>query len=105
MDWVALSYKLFTELSLIGDRRESGAVAIIGNIMVLRLFGTFAALRSPSNLLVMNLAVSDLLLMGSLVPELVYNFFSGGPWRFGNMACQIHAFCGTRLALYIYPRT
>ena len=46
-------------------------------------------------MLIMNLAFSDLMLMLTLIPECVYNFFLGGPWQFGDMACQIHAFCGT----------
>jgi r-opsin len=46
------------------------------------------------NMLVINLAVSDLLLMISLIPEAVYNFSCGGPWQFGDLGCQIHAFCG-----------
>lgn len=45
-------------------------------------------------MLVMNLAVSDFLLMICLIPECIFNFFSGGPWRFGEMACLIHAFTG-----------
>jgi r-opsin len=32
--------------------------------------------------------------MLALFPECVYNFFLGGPWRFGDMGCQIHAFLG-----------
>ena len=69
-------------------------MAIFGNISVLRIFSGNASLRTPSNMLVMNLAVSDLLLMICLIPECVYNFFTGGPWRFGDFACQIHAFTG-----------
>lgn len=45
-------------------------------------------------MLVMNLAVSDLLLMISLIPECVINFFAGGPWQFGELGCLIHGFCG-----------
>lgn len=71
-----------------------GVVAIGGNYMVLRIFGRYPALRTPANLLVINLAVSDFLLMVSLIPECVYNFFLGGPWQFGDLGCQIHAFCG-----------
>jgi r-opsin len=48
-------------------------------------------------MLVMNLAVSDFLLMITLLPEACYNFFTGGPWRFGDLGCQIHAFCGINL--------
>jgi hypothetical protein len=52
------------------------------------------SLRMLANMLVMNLAVSDLLLMISLIPEAVYNFSCGGPWQFGDLGCQINTFCG-----------
>ena len=48
-------------------------------------------------MLVINLAFSDLMLMLTLIPEAVYNFFNGGPWQFGELGCQIHAFCGIHL--------
>jgi len=78
-----------------------GSVAIIGNTMVLQMFRRYESLRSPANMLVMNLAVSDLLLMWSLIPECVYNFSLGGAWQFGELACQIHSFCG---ALFGYSQ-
>jgi len=71
-----------------------GIIAIGGNFMVLRIYNKFPSLKTPANLLVMNLAFTDLVLMLSLIPECVYNFFSGGPWQFGELACQIHSFCG-----------
>lgn len=71
-----------------------GTCALAGNAVVLKIFSRFPALRTPANLLVMNLAVSDFLLMLALFPECCYNFFLGGPWRFGEMGCQIHAFMG-----------
>ena len=77
----------------------AGSIAFGGNLSVLRIFGRCQSLRTPSNMLVMNLAVSDLMLMITLMPELLYNFFTGGPWRFGDIGCQIHAFCGNWLAL------
>jgi len=77
-----------------------GSIAIFGNTLVLRIFGKNPSLRSPANMLIMNLAFSDLVLMLTLIPEAVYNFFSGGPWQFGEMACQIHAFCGN-IKLYV----
>lgn len=64
--------------------------------MVLRIFARFDALRTPANLLIMNLAASDFLLMINLLPECTYNFLTGGAWKFGEMACQIHAFTGNR---------
>ncbi len=76
-----------------------GSCAIFGNILVLKIFSHYKSLRTPANMLVMNLAISDLLLMISLIPEAVYNFFCGGPWQFGDLGCQIHAFCGQLLIL------
>jgi r-opsin len=71
-----------------------GTAAVTGNITVLRIFGKYKSLRSPANVLVMNLAISDMLLMFGLIPEAVYNFMTGGAWKFGWLGCQIHAFCG-----------
>lgn len=71
-------------------------MAIAGNYMVLKIFSRFGTLRTPANMLVINLAISDLLLMITLIPESVYNFFLGGPWQFGHLGCQIHAFCGKK---------
>ena len=68
--------------------------------MVLRICSTFPSLRTPSNMLVMNLALSDFLLMVVLVPELCINYLSGGPWRFGELGCQIHAFTGKKRLLH-----
>ena len=81
--------------------------AVGGNVMVLKMFGNYPSLRSPGNTLVVNLAFSDLCLMIALIPEAVINFFSGGPWQFGEIGCQIHAFCGqyyyyTYLNYYIF---
>ena len=62
--------------------------------MALRIFSRNQSLRSPANMLIMNLAFSDLLLSITLIPECVYSFFCGGPWQFGYWGCQIHSFCG-----------
>jgi r-opsin len=74
-----------------------GTTAVFGNLSVLRIFSGNPNLRTPSNMLVLNLAASDLMLMICLLPEAIYNFFTGGPWRFGNLGCQIHAFTGILL--------
>jgi r-opsin len=62
--------------------------------MVLNIFGHNKSLRTPANMLIINLAVSDLLLVITLIPECVFSFFCGGPWQFGYWGCQIHSFCG-----------
>merc|ERR1711928_326409 len=74
-----------------------GTTAVCGNFIVLKIFSSFPALRTPANMLVMNLAFSDFCLMLALFPEMVYNFFVGGNWQFGETACQIHAFLGSVL--------
>lgn len=79
---------------------DEGILAIAGNSMVLKIFSRYDALRTPANLLIINLAISDLLLIVTLVPEAVYNFFLGGTWQFGDLGCQIHAFCGIQLVFY-----
>lgn len=72
-----------------------GTIALGGNYIVLKIFSSYPALRTPSNMLVINLAISDFMLMMTLVPESIYNFLLGGPWKFGDTACQVHAFCGS----------
>lgn len=102
---VGMYFLLLGTVALIQDMRSvflnfllpisvQGTLAIGGNTMVLRMFARYEVLRTPANVLVMNLTLSDLCLMLSLVPECLVNFFSGGAWRFGEIACQIHAFCG-----------
>jgi r-opsin len=44
-----------------------GSCAIFGNILVLKIFSRYKSLRTPANMLVMNLAISDLLLMLALI--------------------------------------
>ena len=73
---------------------NAGIIAFSGNVMVLKIFSHYKALRTPANMLIINLAVSDLGIVIGLFPECIYNFFLGGPWRFGYLGCQIHAFCG-----------
>lgn len=46
---------------------HEGIAAIMGNAMVLRIYSCCKSLRTPSNMLVINLAVSDLMLMITLV--------------------------------------
>jgi r-opsin len=69
--------------------------------MVVFVFMKYKTLRTPSNMLVMNLALSDLLIMGTLFPECTINFFMGGIWQFGQTACLVHAFCGTEILVIV----
>lgn len=48
-----------------------GMISIIGNGMVIYIFTTTKSLRTPSNLLVINLAISDFLMMVAMSPTMV----------------------------------
>lgn len=52
-----------------------GAISIIGNGMVVYIFTTTKSLRTPSNLLVINLAISDFLMMLCMSPAMVCILF------------------------------
>ncbi|XP_050692044.1 rhodopsin-like [Eriocheir sinensis] len=70
-----------------------GAAGLMGNGLVLWIFSTSKSLRGGTNVLVMNLALTDLLMMGSQAPVLVVNCFTHR-WTLGPTACEIYGFCG-----------
>ncbi|GAA55305.1 opsin-like receptor [Clonorchis sinensis] len=68
--------------------------AILGNILVIALFSLCKQLRTPANLLIINLAINDL----------SFSIINGFPlktissinqrWTWGKLACQIYGFIG-----------
>lgn len=52
-----------------------GIVGAVGNAMVIYIFCSTKSLRTPSNLLVVNLAFSDLLMMLTNSPTMVVNAY------------------------------
>lgn len=48
-----------------------GVISVLGNGMVIYIFTTTKSLRTPSNLLVINLAISDFLMMLAMSPTMV----------------------------------
>jgi r-opsin len=67
---------------------------MVGNFVVIQIFTTTKGLRTPSNLLVINLAVSDFLMLFTMGPPLVYNCFYE-TWNLGPLMCEIYAFFGS----------
>ncbi|MCL4151295.1 UNVERIFIED_CONTAM: hypothetical protein GTU68_060184, partial [Idotea baltica] len=57
------------------------------------VFMNTKSLRSPANLLVVNLALSDFLMMFTMFPPMVYNCMSG-TWAFSGFFCEIYGFLG-----------
>nr|ADQ01809.1 opsin protein [Leptuca pugilator] len=71
-----------------------GFVSITGNGLVIYLYMKSPALKTPANMLVVNLALSDLIMLTTNFPPFTYNCFSGGRWMFSATYCQIYAALG-----------
>ncbi|CAH4030808.1 opsin-1-like [Pieris brassicae] len=69
-------------------------ISITGNGMVVYIFSTTKSLKTPSNLLVVNLAFSDFLMMAMMAPPMVVNSYNE-TWVFGPTACQFYACFGS----------
>jgi r-opsin len=63
-------------------------IAFLGNLCVVFIFTRTKSLRTPSNLLVVNLAVSDFMIMFTMGPPMIVNCFYE-TWIFGPFMCQI----------------
>ncbi|CAD7092090.1 unnamed protein product [Hermetia illucens] len=71
-----------------------GIIAVIGNGVVLYIFSTTKSLRTPANLLVMNLAFCDMCIMLTNNPMMIINLFYE-TWVLGPMMCDVYALCGS----------
>ncbi|XP_065358973.1 opsin Rh3 [Calliphora vicina] len=78
---LAMLYIFFTILSL------------TGNGLVIWVFTAAKSLRTPSNMLVVNLALCDFFMMAK-TPIFIYNSFKRG-FALGNMGCQIFGIVGS----------
>ncbi|XP_044736045.1 opsin, ultraviolet-sensitive-like [Chrysoperla carnea] len=67
--------------------------SIIGNGLVIWIFSSAKALRTPSNMFVVNLAICDFMMMLK-APIFIYNSFNRG-FATGHLGCQIFAFMGS----------
>nr|ADD13985.1 ultraviolet-sensitive visual pigment [Heliconius melpomene rosina]ADN96770.1 ultraviolet-sensitive visual pigment [Heliconius elevatus]ADN96771.1 ultraviolet-sensitive visual pigment [Heliconius melpomene]ART30036.1 opsin [Heliconius melpomene]ART30040.1 opsin [Heliconius melpomene] len=69
------------------------AAALIGNGLVIYIFATTKSLRTSSNLLILNLAVFDFIMMAK-APIFIYNSAMRG-FAIGSLGCQIFALVGS----------
>nr|CAH7716982.1 unnamed protein product [Callosobruchus chinensis] len=71
-----------------------GFISIVGNGMVIYIFMSTKSLRTPSNLLVVNLAFSDFLMMSTMSPPMVINCYYE-TWVLGPFFCELYAMFGS----------
>ncbi|ROT69173.1 rhodopsin [Penaeus vannamei] len=71
-----------------------GTLSVAGNFVVIWVFMNTKSLRTPANLLVVNLAISDFFMMVTMTPPLLVNAY-WGTWVLGAFFCEIYAFFGS----------
>jgi len=71
-----------------------GMVSLAGNGVVVSVFLSTKNLRTPSNLLVVNLAFSDFLMMLSMAPPMIINCI-GETWVLGPFMCELYGMLGS----------
>ncbi|XP_059130536.1 melanopsin [Peromyscus eremicus] len=70
-----------------------GLTGMLGNLTVIYTFCRNRGLRTPANMFIINLAVSDFLMSFTQAPV----FFASSlykKWLFGETGCEFYAFCG-----------
>ncbi|GAU98082.1 hypothetical protein RvY_09276-2 [Ramazzottius varieornatus] len=68
-------------------------ISVTGNAAVVYIFAVTKALRNPSNALIVNLAISDFMMMATNCPPYFFSSLQGR-WIFGKEACRFYGFCG-----------
>ncbi|XP_036593160.1 melanopsin [Trichosurus vulpecula] len=70
-----------------------GFTGVLGNLLVIYTFCRSRSLRTPANMFVINLAISDFFMSFTQAPV----FFASSlykRWIFGEKGCEFYAFCG-----------
>ncbi|KAK1345661.1 hypothetical protein QTO34_008125 [Cnephaeus nilssonii] len=68
----------------------AGMISILSNIIVLGIFITYKELRTPTNAIIINLAVTDIGVSSIGYPMSAASDLHGS-WKFGYAGCQIYA--------------
>merc|ERR1719483_1873707 len=69
-------------------------VILSANGFIIFLFVKEPSLRTPNNLFVLNLSISDFLLILCEGPPIVFAPFYGYYWSYGSTACTLYGFAG-----------
>ncbi|XP_075993410.1 melanopsin-A-like [Genypterus blacodes] len=70
-----------------------GITGMIGNFLVIYAFSRSRSLRTPANMFIINLAVTDLLMCVTQAP-IFFTTSLHKRWIFGEKGCEVYAFCG-----------
>ncbi|XP_036317160.1 melanopsin [Pipistrellus kuhlii] len=70
-----------------------GLTGMLGNLTVIYTFCRSRGLRTPANMFIINLAVSDFLMCFTQAP-VVFASSLHRRWLFGEAGCEFYAFCG-----------
>ncbi|XP_045925457.1 melanopsin-A-like [Micropterus dolomieu] len=70
-----------------------GITGMLGNFLVIYAFCRSRSLRTPSNIFIINLAVTDFFMCLTQTPTFFINSMHKR-WIFGKKGCEVYAFCG-----------
>ncbi|XP_070771673.1 melanopsin-A [Enoplosus armatus] len=70
-----------------------GITGMIGNFLVIYAFCRSRSLRTPANMFIINLAITDLLMCVTQTP-IFFTTSMHKRWIFGEKGCELYAFCG-----------
>ncbi|XP_054710810.1 ocellar opsin-like [Uloborus diversus] len=71
-----------------------GIISVIGNGMVIYLMSSTKSLKTPTNMLIVNLAFSDFCMMAFMMPTMAANCFAE-TWILGPFMCEIYGMVGS----------
>ncbi|XP_015242436.1 PREDICTED: melanopsin-A-like [Cyprinodon variegatus] len=70
-----------------------GITGMLGNFLVIYAFSRSRSLRTPSNIFIINLAITDFLMCATQSP-IFFITSMHKHWIFGKKGCELYAFCG-----------
>lgn len=71
-----------------------GFVSLAGNGCVIYIFTSTKSLRTPTNMMIINLAISDFGIMATNTPMMTINLFYE-TWILGPLMCDVYAMTGS----------
>uniref|UniRef100_A0A4W5NYG0 Opsin 4a (melanopsin) n=1 Tax=Hucho hucho TaxID=62062 RepID=A0A4W5NYG0_9TELE len=70
-----------------------GITGMVGNFLVIYAFSRSRSLRTPANMFIINLAITDFMMCITQAP-IFFTTSMHKRWIFGEKGCELYAFCG-----------